>query len=197
MTAVAVSSVDPLLREALDQITWRYRGLEVGEQIEEVERLRNQFPHSITVRQRVTDARPGDNQFTCFMHALDLSAPPSLVVNIIKRFDHVYPGAEFIRLLIEHQLLKAISEPEEGAVLIYALDGTPKHAGKFAGDMVVSKWGLGHVWQHHMFEVPASYGDSVDVFGRVDSETAAAWFVEYATAQVGADTIALLKRSDA
>ena len=191
--AALTKSVDPLLRERLEQITSRYRGADVEQQIEKVERLRQQCPHSITVLHRVKRARPEDGQFNCFMHALDLSSPPPLFVKILKSFAWVFPGPEFIQRLIQKQLLQATSVPTDGAVLIYSLDGTPKHAGKFAGGMVVSKWGLGHMWQHQLWEVPASYGDSVDAFRRVDNETAAAWFVEYAKDQVGADTIASLE----
>lgn len=188
---------DPSLREALDRIAKNHGGRNVRAQVAEVERLRMRFRHSITAVEIVDDATSGRGQFTCYMHALDLSVPPPLVVSIMERFDSVFPGAEFIALLVEHQRLEAVPEPENDDVVIYFAGHTPKHAGKFNDGMVVSKWGLGHLWQHPVFEVPESYGQAVQAFRRVDGAMAAEWFVDYATGRVGANIIATLKREDA
>jgi hypothetical protein len=192
---VDTGPVDPLLREALDRIS-HYRGAEVDRQISEVERLRTQFGHSITLCQAVSDASPGAGQFTCFMHALEISAPPQVVLKILERFDTVYFGSEFVDQLVQKGLLVELAKQEDDDILIYFRDGWPRHAGKTKGEMVISKWGLGHVWRHGVFEVPASYGSEVRVFQRVDGATAANWFFQYATAKLGSTTIERLKGSD-
>ena len=197
ISTVNSAPVDPSLREALGRITTNYGGRNVCAQVAEVEHLRKRFPHSIAAVQLVADATPGAGQFTCFMHALDLSSPPELVVRIMERFDFVYPGADFIQSLIGHQLLDAVSEAEDDDILIYFAGDLPQHAGKAHDGIVESKWGLGHTWQHPVFEVPDSYGDRVLAFRRVGGDMAARWFVNYATAKVGADIIAELEALDA
>ena len=131
------------------------------------------------------------------MHALEISSPPPLVAKIMGRFDVVYPGAEFIQSLISRQLLEETRGPEDGDVVLYFRDGAPKHAGKVRGGAIISKWGLGHVWQHPAFEVPESYGDVIRIFKKVERESAGAWFVDYAAALVGPAIIAELAQTDA
>jgi hypothetical protein len=183
--------VDPRLREALDRIS-QSRGAAVGRQISQADSLREQFGHSIAICQAVEDAVPSDGQFNCFMHALEMSVPPPLVLKILKRFDTVYPGAEFVAVLVQQRLLVELAELEDDAILIYFRDSWPKHAGKAKGRMVISKWGLGHLWRHRLFELPASYGPEVRVFQRVDEATAANWFIQYAKSRLGEETIARL-----
>ena len=99
----------------------------------------------------------------------------------MERFDLIYPGAEFIGFLISQGRLQETSEPENGDIALYFDDDVPKHAGKIRDEVIVSKWGLGHVWQHAPLEVPSSYGSVVRTFKRVESSASAGWFVEYAT----------------
>jgi len=126
------------------------------------------------------------------MHALEISSPPELVARIMERFDVVYPGAEFIQSLISGGLLEETQEPEDDDVVLYFRGEVAKHAGKVRGDVVISKWGLGHVWQHPAFEVPKSYGDVILTFKRVERESASVWFVDYAAGVVGPAMIAEL-----
>jgi hypothetical protein len=61
------------------------------------------------------------------------------------------------------------ADATEGVVLIYFRNGEPEHAGKWAGKRVISKWGSGptNIWEHGLYEAPASYGDDVKVFSPV------------------------------
>jgi hypothetical protein len=183
------NSVDPDLREALRHLTQNYSGRNVRGQVDEVAHLRKRFSHSIRPVVLVEDAHPGPGQFNCFMHALDMAPPPGAVAKLMERFDHVYPGSEFVRLLVERRFLKATSEAREGDLLVYFSEKMPKHAGRIRGELVVSKWGLGHVWSHGVFELPSSYGNDVRTFKAVDGRLAAKWFVAYATALLGPDII--------
>ena len=33
--------------------------------------------------------------------------------------------------------------------------------GKLENDMIISKWGIGLIWKHSLFELPLSYGSTV------------------------------------
>jgi hypothetical protein len=188
---------DSALRLALDTIARSHAGPMVRTQIGDVEQLRQRFQHSIEISVAVNDASPGPNQFTCFMHALELAPPPSLVAAIMLQFDGVIPGAEFIKQLIRLEWLIRVAEPEDGDILIYFDGDSPKHAGKSKDGIVESKWGLGHIWRHPIFEVPSSYGNRVQTFQRVDTPTATHWFGLFAESRVGAAAMAALARPDA
>lgn len=189
-------SVDPGLRDALQQITTTYSGPNVGVHVDEVEHLKRRFRHTIRVVEVVQDARPGPGQFTCFMHALELSSPPPLMTRIMERFD-LYPGAEFVGSWIRRGQLQETAEPGDRDIALYFDDDVPKHAGKIRGEVILSKWGLGHVWQHAPFEVPSSYGSVIRTFKRVESNASADWFVAYATGLAGPAIIAALEESKA
>jgi len=68
----------------------------------------------------------------------------------------------------------------DGDVVVYFSNAVPKHAAKMNGSRVVSKWGLGHLWEHGLFEVPSIFGDDVRFFKRLARRAAVSAFVEFA-----------------
>ena len=42
------------------------------------------------------------------------------------------------------------------------------HAGLVAGQRVRSKWGIGNLWEHAIWEVPTSYGETAERFTIAD-----------------------------
>lgn len=189
---------DPELRNALQGITERHRDAKIWQQIQEVEALRARFGHSISLVKAVADARPAEQQSTCFMEALGLAPASGLMLRILRQFDFVYPGSEFVGSLIRRGLLRRVAvQPVDLDIVLYFEAHTPRHAGNVEGDAVISKWGLGHVWRHRLSEVPLSYGDRAEFFGRVDSHAAREWFADYARAKLGAGIIATLEQADA
>ena len=147
-------TVDPGLRKALQKITKNYSGRNVRAHVNVAEHLKRRFRHSIRVVEVVPDARPGPGQFTCFMHALDLSSPPRLMSRIMERFDLIYPGAEFVRSLIGQGRLQETCQPEDGDIALYFDNETPRHAGKVRGEVIVSKWGLVMYGSMHRLRSP-------------------------------------------
>lgn len=83
-------------------------------------------------------------------------------------FRYLFPGQDCQqvtdRLLDEYT---QISGPKPGAIILYAADLVyPKHVGKVTknGYTVISKWGQGHVLEHHPLWVPKMYGDHLYFF---------------------------------
>ena len=64
--------------------------------------------------------------------------------------------------LIEREILR---RDDVGSVIVYFSDGRPVHAGRYQNDRVTSRWGIGYLWEHGIWEVPSSYGDQYQLFG--------------------------------
>jgi hypothetical protein len=45
---------------------------------------------------------------------------------------------------------------------------------------VISKWGIGHLYQHQLFEVPESYGSKLRFFTRLSYNEAYSYFRSFA-----------------
>ena len=45
---------------------------------------------------------------------------------------------------------------------------------------VVSKWGLGHLWEHNILEVPISYGNEYKYYKDIQKEEAINSFCKFA-----------------
>ena len=132
--------------------------------VEAIARLRGSYPHSISF---VEDGTIGPHGYNCFMYALSLRHLSQNLVDIATRVEAAHPGSDFVVELLDTCYLQEIghAEARDGSVLIYFEARVPRHAGVFRQDgFVISKWGLGHVWRHPIFEVPSYYGDEVRFF---------------------------------
>src|SRR5262249_5971429 len=90
-------------------------------------------------------------------------------------------GNDFVAWIIESGRLHLIDPASVATddIILYCDSAEPKHAGRWNGALVVSKWGLGHLWKHRVFEVRASYGNIVRAFRGVSRPHAENWFSEY------------------
>jgi hypothetical protein len=144
-----------------------------------VEELRQRWPHSISMVDR---ARP----YTCFQYAFSLHDPPAVVRTIGIVHKDIYPSPEFVEYLVAHTLTPVLGEASGiGDVVLYRDGRDPRHAGILHGRGVRSKWGIGHLWDHALLEVPGSYGDAVDYFRPISVAAAVAAFLGYARGKLG------------
>jgi hypothetical protein len=164
------------LREQLEEITDCYADDRVAEQIPQIAELNARFPHSISLLQ---SAIPETFQFNCYQHSFGLARAES-VTRIMKEYWHVFSGREFVRFLLNTRLEEIRADnAREGDHVIY--EGSEiEHAGIVRGERIESKWDLGHLWRHGVYEVPLRYGDHVRYFQRLTSETCVGAFLEYA-----------------
>lgn len=73
-----------------------------------------------------------------------------------------------------------IPSANERAVL-YLTNSAPSHAARLKGrDRFVSKWGLGLLWEHGLYELPVSYGERHKLFALTGEHEAIKVFLEYA-----------------
>ena len=95
-----------------------------------------------------------------------------------------FASSEFARFLLQSEVLVEIEEGEAqpGHVVIYLNnEGNWKHAGKiFSSDKrVKSVWGIGHFWEHGLWEVPESYGNTVSFYHETPTADAERVFLQF------------------
>lgn len=89
---------------------------------------------------------------------------PKDIQNKIKRIGQSNPDSlkKTITNLISKGLIDLHEQQrDEDRVAVYFKDGIPEHFGQIVDNVIMSKWGRGHVWKHGLWEVPHSYGDHV------------------------------------
>jgi hypothetical protein len=110
------------------------------------------------------------------MHALDFTEKPEYELLARWRYDDRFAGPVFIEWLLGNGRLVEIecsNAANRDLVFYFDDQGRSKHAGLWLGDKrVQSKWGIGHLYKHQIFEVPESYGTNVRFFKRLPFEEA-------------------------
>jgi hypothetical protein len=134
-------------------------------QITNIANLAMTYPHNIRIFER---SNVSTQKLNCFALAFGITAEtigagPS-------------PTTMFTAQLLESGCLEERSLTENKAsdddILIYCHSGfpaNPTHAGRLSGGRVISKWGNGrtHTWEHPLFEVPETYGNSISLLSPV------------------------------
>lgn len=179
------------LRKAISQITNRYGQLpekkrlgKVHLQISEIERLLENYQHSISLVRQVMPENVETWKYCCFEHAFDLINPYR---EDIRNWNGkcISVDSAFTGYLIQNHLLKQ-DGPKSGCIVVY-YSGTDKikHAGKvIEEDFVESKWGWqGHLWKHRIYEIPESYGSKIRFFSNITAGESSGVFTTYVSLQ--------------
>jgi len=177
---------DPALRAALDEITSQFTGDDVGRQIALIRDLGAQYSHSITPAAEAVPSDPSTFRYTCFQHAFELIDPPLAVVDIATLYPAVYPSAEFVEYLIAQHLTEVrVEDTHDADLVVYWADAGIRHAGKVRERLIFSKWGTAHMWSHGLFQVPASYGNTVRFFLPISRDESVEAFLAFAESKLG------------
>lgn len=159
-----------------------------------VAELRSTFPHSIVVLTDPEVAHLPLQRFTCFMHSFRLVSAKT-AVHLMHELE-VQPKNDFVDHLVAHHLSEISAEDTgNGDVVLYSRGQEIMHAGTVRAARVVSKWGLGWLWEHEVFEVPAQYGDKVHFYRRIEQGEAEQLFVSYIRKQEGTDLVDMVLAS--
>jgi len=136
--------------------------------------IARQFPHSIRVLTAPFDEPLGE--FNCVMYALGLTARLESVCSMFGRF---YADTSFLRYLIDRSILQPCHE-SAGALVLWSSGDSIKHVGVMVeSGRARSKWGIGHVYEHGLSEVPLSYGESLSYYGALEPDVALSNLVNY------------------
>lgn len=165
-----------VLRERLHRIAYDYDPIY---HLKLIEALRAEHPHSV---RPMTD-RSSNLRFNCVMYALD-AHEDQLLINLVLRCPYeVHPSTAFAQFLIDKGHLVECSAADGTTLVVYLKDDKIKHVGRLvAGNRVVSKWGVGHLYEHDFMEVPSSYGDTIRFFRRHGEKPIADLFRAFAEA---------------
>ena len=124
------------------------------------------------------------SRYTCFVEAFEFTGKSEYEDIARWGFTRVYASPDFAHWLLDHQLLSEISASEAVAgdiVFYFNSEGRAKHAGVYVGcNRVRSKWGKGSLFEHELFAVPKSYGESVRYFHKLSYKEALGYFKRFA-----------------
>lgn len=148
----------------------------------------SRHPHLINALEghaiRVLESSRPLARYTCFMHVVGLYDQEAYVEVAISGDGSIFANSTFIAYLIEQGVLSEKPTAERGDIVLYFRDGSPTHAGIAIGDgRLISKWGIGHLYEHDVYEVPAKYGQEIRYYHRLAPEASLEHFLEFAAQQ--------------
>ena len=96
-------------------------------------------------------------------------------------------NTDFAVYLADASVLTAISVPSAGDLVLYSTETTGcfTHTGVVRSESILSKWGVGHLWLHDLWEVPASYGDAKAFYRLRAPSDVSKRFVDFARQREG------------
>lgn len=165
-----------MLRERLRLIT---ESQDVDTHSGMLEELSNEIPNTIQI---VESEYPID-RYTCLMYVFDFTEEPRYVDIASFGLGRAFAGTDFINYLLDENHLEAISEEDVtvGNLVAYYNGDEFKHIGKIrAENRVISKWGIGNLYEHSIFEVPIQFGNTIHYYNNLEKERALDYFVEFA-----------------
>ena len=165
-----------MLRDELDRLT---DDPDPDCHLELLAKLSKSYPNNIRIIERANPSQ----RYTCYMHALGLGYQPDYINIAQSGIGKIFANSAFVLFLIHRGYLqeRTSGTSSTGDVVIYFASGVPQHAGIAKGNgQVESKWGLGHLYEHSVWEVPTKYGDEVKFYCAISKGLTPRHFLEYA-----------------
>ncbi len=105
-----------------------------------------------------------EENYNYYIYALGLNNDPRFIGNA--NWDFMRSLHTDFDAMIEKGILKQIKKPEKGCLVIWRIEENAiTHVGLMEdGDVVISKWSWGPLFRHHIYDVPASYGDNAEFY---------------------------------
>ena len=142
-----------------------------------LEALRQELQHSIAVL-----SGPNENlHYNCVMYAFGIEEDQEYIDRVSACPEDVHGDTTFVQFMIENGDLDEREHPAPGLLTIYFNEGRVRHIGRLISkSRVVSKWGIGHLYEHDIFDVPSNYGEVVRYFKTAERDQVLSRFVEFA-----------------
>jgi hypothetical protein len=165
------------LRKKLEEMT---RVDDVSRHFALLADVTREYPNTIML----LDSPHPIRRYTCLMHVLDFAEKPDYETIATHGRGEIFAAAAFAHWLLDKGLLVELNHDDarKGDIVLYFNEeGRFKHAGLLGSNRrVVSKWGIGHLYQHELFEVPESYGTTVRFFKGLPYDDAFDHFLQFA-----------------
>jgi len=167
------------LRHRISEVTKRS---EIGEHKALLAGLARTCPHTVKLVAPKHRMRPVQPLYTCFVFAFDL-VDSLEYTRLASRPLAPFAGPAFVR---HHLASGRLAEIErERAVyrdiaVYFASNGEPTHAGiVLSSETIMSKWGIGNLYEHALEHVPDTYGDLLRFFRGNTRDLALVSFLEF------------------
>lgn len=162
------------LGTTLDDITENFV---INEHANQIELARQIYSHSIEVLTTLNDNR----RYNCVMFALSIECDHEYLNMAYLCPISVHANTAFIQFLSDSGYIVERSSSEPKSLAVYLNNGQVKHIGRVMDNgRVQSKWGLGHLYEHAIFETPAAYGNAVCFFAPIERDIVLDAFFEFA-----------------
>ena len=141
--------------------------------------LRTEFGHTV----KTVDSEFPIGTYTCGVHSFYLINDPTYLDVASFGLGRTFAGAEFIYFLLDHGLIeeKLPAAATVGDLVLYFDGAAFKHVGRVTeGGQILSKWGLGYLYSHQLWEIPAGYGQTVRFFHGPPPEQGLDLFIVFA-----------------
>lgn len=122
---------------------------------------RHRLPKNLIVREE--PPRQADN-YNCFVFAFDLQNHAPILG--MDGWEYTRSLDKIIDSLIANRILKKLGTAENNSLVVYRTNtNIISHVGRMTSKGVVtSKWSWGPVIEHALYDVPASYGDTIEYY---------------------------------
>ena len=165
-----------MLRTLLEQVS---NHTTPEENIRQVALLAKIHVHTITP----LPSKHALQSYTCLVHALDFTGKRAYLDIAEKHPFDVFAGAQFAEWLLHSKVLEEVdlANAAIGDLVWYYPSGISfKNVGLWQGDMrVESKWGDLGLFEHPLWEVPASYGTELRIFKSLPYGIAIQHFLDF------------------
>jgi hypothetical protein len=168
------------LRERLEDMT---RVDDVSQHPALLAALTRECPNTITLLDSIYPIR----RYTCLMYVFDFAEKAEYAAIATYERGLIYAAGAFAHWLLDNGVLVEVIPCDAGdgdLIFYFGDDERFKHAGlHLTNGRVHSKWGIGHLYQHGLFEVPESYGNKVRFFRMFSYDEAFGYFMRFAEDQ--------------
>jgi len=142
-----------------------------------LESLRTVHPHTVKVLTEPDD----DLRYNCVLYAFEVERDSELIDLVLACPEEIHTNTDFVGYLIDKGDLVECKEPISGALVVYFHERRIQHIGRVISETrIASKWGVGELYEHDVFDVPERYGDDVRYFNGVGRDGVVERFVEFA-----------------
>lgn len=131
---------------------------------------RHKLPESLVI----LEEPPEENgNYNCFVFAFDLQEYAPMLGGT--GWEYTRSLDTVVGVLIADAVLKKLPAPQPEALVVYRMAvGSISHVGRVTpGGKVISKWSWGPLIKHALYDIPASYGDTVEYYTNLASGKAA------------------------
>lgn len=157
---------NPELREFLDTLIEGTRGDPNSERWWKTDKFeqysRALIPNELTI---IAPPPPEEQNYNCYVFGFGLQDIARFVGNMNWEFTRRLDRE--IEEMVTLGYLVKLKKPEPGALVAWRMNEVPEicHVGIMEeGESVISKWSWGPLFRHHIYAVPASYGDTVEFY---------------------------------